>query len=346
MGRMEKKMRALFFGAFALLFILLIPEAHAKKSVQPLCAGKQSSDFSCYQKHYQKLLRTKGVKVAFADLRQRYLGSEYIRAQCHPLTHVIGNAAVAKYPKVSDAYTHGDSFCWSGYYHGVMEGVIGRIGMKKLSKQLDLICKDIPGRERYNFDYYNCVHGLGHGLMAITGDELPQSLKLCDNLTGHWEQQSCWSGAFMENVIVDGRNHVTQYLKPDDPHYPCNGVDEKYRNICYLMQTSYMMKVTNGNFPKIFSLCREVQDELHRDTCFQSLGRDASGHSVSDVRKTQETCLLGQDVREQSNCIIGAVKDFISYFHSDTQATNLCMSLPLNLQEVCFATITSYYQYF
>jgi hypothetical protein len=278
-------------------------------------------------------------------LRTRYPINGYVSSQCHPLTHVIGRTAALTAKNVSDAYTQGDSFCWSGYYHGVLEGIIGKIGSKNLPAQIDTICADIPGKKSYSFDYYNCVHGLGHGVMAISDDALFDSLTMCDNLTGNWEQLSCASGAFMENVIVDNKNHFTKYLNPSDPTYPCYASPDKYKNTCYLMQTSYMLKVSKNDFAKVFDECSQVE-EAYRNTCYQSLGRDVSGQSISNVATTKQNCSLGKDLTQKSNCIIGASKDFISYYHSDVQAKELCASLASDLQPVCNTTVESYYKSF
>lgn len=310
-----------------------------------ICLNQDSQSFDCYEKFYQEVVKSQGVTEAFADLKTRYATNSYVVAQCHPLTHVIGNAAVAKYPTVAEAYTHGDSVCWSGYYHGVLEGVVGQIGRNNLADQLDSICDGVAGKANYSFDYYNCVHGLGHGVMAFTNDELFDSLNLCDRINGNWEQLSCYSGVFMENVIIDNKNHFTKYLKPSEPLYPCNAVDDKYKGTCYLMQTSYMLKVANENFQKVFELCSTVED-AYRATCYQSLGRDASGHSSSNLAATKATCELGNNFEQQSNCIVGAVKDFISYFHSDVQAKELCNALAADLQTLCLDTAESYYKSF
>ncbi|MDP2598896.1 MAG: hypothetical protein Q8P49_03645 [Candidatus Liptonbacteria bacterium] len=310
------------------------------------CTGANASNFDCYEKYYAALVGRESIRAAFDDLRSRYPGDGYARAMCHPLTHVIGREASEKFATPGEAYGYGDGFCWSGYYHGVLEGIIGRIGLKNLAKDISTICSDIKGREGYSFNYYNCVHGLGHGVMAITEDELFQSLDYCDKLTGNWEQQSCGSGAFMENIIVDGKNHVTKFLNPADLLYPCNASPDKYKNTCYLMQTSYMLKINGRNFKATFDLCSKVEAP-YRDTCYQSLGRDASGQSTSEVGPTKNICLLGNDGEQQSNCVIGAVKDFISYFHSDVQAKQLCNSFadPI-LQEICFSTAEAYYRQF
>lgn len=311
------------------------------------CEGEKATDFYCYEEYFSTLVKSSGTQLAFADLRERYNTNNYVVSQCHPLTHVIGRTAAEKYQNVADAYTEGDAFCWSGYYHGVLEGFIGRIGYSNLPSQMNGICKALAQSKPYSFDHYNCVHGLGHGVMAVNQNELFDALEVCDNVEDAWERASCWSGVFMENVIVDNKNHFTKYLKPTDPVYPCNAVGEDYKAICYLMQTSYMLKVVNGSFEKVFEICSNIE-EAHRTTCYESLGRDISGRSTSNADATKAGCNLGNDFTKRRHCIIGAVKDFISYFHSDTQARELCVMLAdeKELQDICYQTATSYYQVF
>ncbi len=106
-----------------------------------------------------------------------------------------------------------------------------------------------------------------------------------------------------------------------------------------------MLKVVNQDFVKVFALCDSVQ-QPYKPTCLQSLGRDASGNSLSNGPTTKRTCELGANYEQQSNCIVGAVKDFISYYHSDTQAAALCNSLNPDLQSICNSTKESYYKSF
>lgn len=311
----------------------------------PLCAGALSGDFSCYEAYYRDFVARSGIKAAFADLRARYGENAYVRSQCHPLTHVIGQSAAEKFPDVSEAFKNGDVFCWSGYYHGVMEGVIGKIGRDNIVGAMDGICAPLRAEDPYRFDHYNCVHGLGHGVMGITDSELFEALDYCGTLSDPWEEISCTGGVFMENIIIDGKNHFTKYLRLTEPLYPCNAVADRYKLSCYLMQTSYMLKVSDYDFGKVFALCRAA-DAGYEDTCYQSLGRDASGQSISNVKKTKDTCMLGRDFRERSNCAIGAVKDFISYYHSDTKAKEFCAAFDPDIRSVCASTVESYYTLF
>jgi len=344
----------LSFGAIAIFITVLSgalwANAESAKTPEPIviiprCLSPQDSDFQCWKKRYELLTRKHDPAFAYVDLKREYDRNGFIMSQCHQLTHVIGNTAAEMYPEVPEAFAKGDSFCWSGYYHGVMERAVSLMGIEEAEKSLDTFCADIPGKERYSFDYYNCVHGLGHGIMSITRNELFDSLKICDNLTGDWERQSCWGGAFMENVMADNRNHKTNYLKSDDLIYPCNAVDQSYKQQCYLMQTSYMLAKNGSNFTNVFELCEQADADF-RDTCAESAGRDASGQSISATERTRNTCALALNDRQHEHCIIGAVKDFISYHHDDTKAHELCAAVPAKFKESCTVTADIYYQSF
>ena len=362
--------KKVFYGFFALTSVFLFSACAQTAAVpsqnlpqnssaildqQQLLAGpvKKCSDmkeegekYTCFDAFLKDTVAQHSPEVAFQYLKAMYYTVPVVKNYCHPYTHTIGHAAVQKYQTLAEAYKHGDNFCWSGYYHGVMEQISKNIGSENLPKQMDQICKDVPGKEKYSFDYYNCVHGMGHGVMAITTNELFQSLKLCDHLTGRWEQESCYGGVFMENVIVDNLNHFTKYLKPKEPLYPCNAVETPYKQQCYLMQTSYMLKVTRYDFTKVFKLCEQA-DKDFVTTCYESLGRDASGSTVSNGVNARDLCLLGKDFTQQSHCVIGAVKDFVSYFHSDVQAKAFCNGFSdKKLVDVCLNTEVEYYKTF
>jgi len=306
----------------------------------------ECGNFECFEKHYQDMVQNQTVAAAFLDLKVRYDENTLVRSLCHPLVHVIGREAAQRYPDVGEAYIQGDHFCWSGYYHGVMEGILRDVAPADLPQMINGICDSIPGKATYSFYYYNCVHGLGHGVMYVTQNELFEALELCDSIDGQWEKESCYGGVFMENVITDFENHFTKYLKPQEPLYPCTAVPEKNKHVCYLMQTSYVLKQNGYNFADAFEQCSGVTGENHQITCYQSIGRDASGSTVSDAQRTKAYCMLGKDLSQQTHCAIGAVKDFISYFHSDTQAKQLCNAFSADIQNVCLDTAASYYRSF
>ncbi len=314
-----------------------------------ICKVVTSTPYICLSGYYRTLMRAYGADTSFADIKQRFKDDPKVVALCHPLMHIIGQEASKNYKTVSEAYLHGDNFCWSGYYHGILEGVIARIGIDNLPRQLNTICADIPGRLSYNFDYYNCVHGLGHGIMEALGDDVFKSLTMCDNLDGSWEKESCYSGVFMENIISNDNygspGSASAFLKPTEPLYPCGAVADQYKTQCYLGQTSYALEVNKYDFAKTVPLCQPVA-EPYRAICFQSIGRDAANQALHDAQRTKTTCSLATTAKDMSNCVIGAVKEFVSYYHGVAEAKNFCTILDGNDSTLCADTADSYFKVF
>jgi hypothetical protein len=214
------------------------------------CVGDLAQNFQCHKKHFETVTGELGPKAALANLKVLYAKDPFVVSQCHQLIHSVGNVAAEMYGgDIGKAFTYGDGFCWSGYYHGVVEQALKQFNPDTVAAQGDGFCANIPGKAQYSFDYFNCVHGLGHGYMAVTKNELFASLDLCETLTGGWEKESCYGGVYMENVMVDNRTHFSKYLKPDDLMYPCTAVEEKYKGQCYLMQTSYALTKTAEVLP-------------------------------------------------------------------------------------------------
>lgn len=303
-------------------------------------------DLRCYATSLAQSTYSNEPAKAFADLKAVYEHDGFVKSECHQLTHIIGRTAVKKYGSISAAFTKGDSFCWSGYYHGVTEQAISDIGGDKIKQQANKICADLIKTEPYSFDHFNCVHGLGHGFMAVDSYELTDALKSCDLLDDQWERSSCYGGVFMENIMVAAREDgTTKYLKGSDLLYPCNAVDVTYKEQCYLMQTSYVLQKNGYNFSEAFRLC-STADADFQNTCYQSIGRDASGSTVSDITGTKANCEMAQDDTAKLNCVIGAAKDIVSYHHSDQQAMEFCKAIGGNLMNTCEEIVRSYYATF
>lgn len=291
------------------------------------CASESPADFDCWRDRLQLLVAQDSPGAALADVEAAYDQVPFVSGNCHQLVHEIGRAAGHRYGDVAQAYAEGNDFCWSGYFHGVMEAIAEQLGVDTLLAQVEEICDGVMGDRPYGSDHYNCVHGLGHGLMAVTQVELYDALAGCDGFTDSWERESCYGGVFMENVMSRiNPHHETHYLRDDDPLYPCTEVDDVYKGQCYLMQTSHALNVLGHDFAAVFALCESVE-EPYRATCLQSLGRDISGYTVSDVGRTVELCTLGRTGFAQENCFIGAAKDYVSYFANDAEALALCAAI-------------------
>ncbi len=196
------------------------------------------------------------------------------------------------------------------------------------------ICKQTPDHP-YSLAYYNCWHGLGHGLTIRFDNDVFKALPYCDAIHRDWEQQSCYSGVFMQNIVVDGVMHHSVDLKRSDPVYPCDAVAVRQKSSCYLMVTSYVLKVKGYDYAATFKVCDHVE-KAFVTTCYQSLGRDISGNSLLDPVKVHALCALGAP-SDRSWCVIGAAKNAVYERHEPSQADALCRLYHGKLRTACVA---------
>ncbi len=315
------------------------------------CRGALSTDYACLQERYRALVHDSGVQAAFAELRGELATNEFVRTNCHQMTHVIGRAAAEVYGDIAGTYSQGDSFCGSGYYHGAMETIVANVDPDEILEEAGTLCADLGGRPQYSLFHYNCAHGLGHGFMVIQDNELFDSLETCDTLADSWEVNRCYGGVFMENVITrNNPSHPSKYLKADQPLYPCDVVGDRYKNECYQRQSAYALETQGNDFAGVFELCTGVESEF-RPACYQGLGWDASVQSIKrgsgDVTISESTrtlCMLGEDYEARSNCVVGAVEYFIRDRYDDTLARAFCDTLGADLRAGCLQEAEEYYR--
>src|SRR5215207_9412506 len=174
-------------GALVAAYILFMPKTAGRQvsvaNVNQLATCPEATKFDCYSGYFEKQALTTNPKTALTEMKQLYdNGDGYVISQCHQLAHWVGHAGFKKYGTLAKAYTNGDTFCWSGYYHGVTEEAVGAMGGERIKSEANLICKELADTKQYSFEHYNCVHGLGHGFMAVDSYNLFTSLKTCDLL--------------------------------------------------------------------------------------------------------------------------------------------------------------------
>lgn len=288
----------------------------------------------CLEQAFGNLAFREGPKVALARFDARMKTDSVLAANCHRTVHVIGAGALARYGEVSKAFAEGSASCWSGYYHGILERAFKGLPFRKreLAEASVGLCDDASIR-RVTWIAYQCVHGLGHGLMIYTGYNLPFALDVCDRLTTSWDQTSCHGGAFMEN-IDSSYGIKSKWLRDDDPVYPCRDVREKHKLYCYLMVTSRVLQTNGYDFQKVVATCKSVE-EGWVDTCFNSMGRDASGQTTQDPERVVGICSkAGRD--HWDDCIWGAARDMTATFSNGERASELCLLLPATMKATCF----------
>ena len=241
---------------------------------------------------------------------------------CHQQAHEVGRKAYELFGAV--AFSLASHECHAGSYHGATEALFRDRGIVKLQDDVAVLCSNT----RNTFFRHQCVHGVGHGLMAWTSYELLDALPMCDRLGTRTDQLSCYSGIFMENVVgglSGSMGHYTEYLS-DDPHFPCNILEDRYLAPCYFYQTSRMLVVLDGQYSRVAAGCAEAPATARRD-CFLSYGRDVGGVTREDPARAIELCGHVDDPDHRISCLEGAVQDRFWDTSGAEAALTLCRML-------------------
>ena len=307
------------------------PAPHGFKPNRVLLTSCKTGDSTCYLQAFGNLAYREGPRKALALLRQKIATDPAIEATCHPIAHTIGAGALLRYHgNVGRAFGEGDPTCGSGYYHGLLQWKLAGVTPDRVASVARKVCSE-PSIRANAYDYYQCVHGLGHGLMLYTRYELPKALGLCHKLATSYDSISCTGGVFMENQ-QSSYGIQSKYLKKDDLLYPCDVVKDQDKLYCYLLVTSYILPQVGWDWKKAADWCRK-SDANYVQYCFQSYGRDASGSAREDPDGIIENCSqAGSGERE---CIFGAVRDILNNNPRDVRSKELCTKVDSQFRSYC-----------
>ncbi len=324
--------------SFFLAHTIQIQKAATDLTGYRLCAG-QTNQYECLESYFLKLLRTSDPKTTLGTLAKADGEDSNILRICHPLVHRIGRESYNIIGNAVAAFGVGDETCANGYYHGVLEGYLSK--SPKLEDAVVNVCKsneDVSG-----YIYFQCIHGLGHGLMFKTGDDITQSLKYCDLLKSTYDQQSCYGGVFMQNIVNDfpySTGHGKPVVKASDPLYPCDDdavVGDRYKSGCYFLVTSQIIKLTYPDWSKMAGWCDKVPT-TYRYLCYQSMGRDVSGATLRDPVKGYAACQTSAPAH-LGDCVQGFAKDLLEYDSKNPTAKVFCDLVDSKYKPQCFAAL-------
>lgn len=324
------------------------------RSISDFC--RRAEDKSrCYESSLAATARSGNVKTAMGALNLISLTEPDIRRTGHVYAHAIGIAAGRTRGDISQTFTQCSESFQSGCHHGVIQAWFSGIDSVGAA-DANALCAPFRAREQDRWIRFQCVHGMGHGLTMLYKHDLPKGLAGCDLLTEWWDRHSCYSGAFMENIVnvsmphhparsmsqksKDGGEHkdhaahapehhgspAFKPVDPADPLYPCSVMAQRYLSACYEMQTSVMLHNNKGDLAGAAKAC-ETAPAAMRTTCFASLGRDISSYSQQNHAEVIRMCSLAA-AKYQPWCYFGVVKNFIDLEARPQDGLSLCRSVP------------------
>ena len=174
------------------------------------------------------------------------------------------------------AFADGDATCGSGYYHGLLQWKLAGVAADQVSAIASTVCKDAT-IEANAFIYYQCNHGLGHGLMLYTALRPAEGARLLPQAADrggldHVQRRSLHGEP---ELVVRPPLEVAEQEEPALPlQQQARGRSDKL--YCYLLITSHILPYVHGSWTKTADWCRK-SDPGWVQYCFQSMGRDVSG---------------------------------------------------------------------
>lgn len=270
------------------------------------------------------LAKTLGYLAANEDYPEVY-------ARCHEVTHYLSRSEYERSGSVAKVYSQCDSTCHGGCYHGTLEAYLRENPNADFAK----ICGRAQDYQK-PIEFNECLHGLGHAAMFTTDMELKQSLKMCDLISLQEHRERCYTGVFMENSSSSTSNdHVSKFIKPDDPFYPCNALAEKYQPLCWQYQSSYFSIITNQDWDKVSDLCLQIPTQ-YQDKCFRTIGTNQVGFTSSlEVMKKNCDSMPNGDFR--NICVAGVVSSLSYRFVGDSQKMiDFCSLVDGLAAEACY----------
>ncbi|HVG43683.1 MAG TPA: hypothetical protein VM890_03105 [Longimicrobium sp.] len=165
------------------------------------CRGLFGIRSRCVERTLGGVLERSGVARAMAVLDAAVARAPGLTAEAHGIAHGLGIAAYRSPETVAAIFASCPNTQIAGCYHGVIQGYfldVARRTGELSAEELNGLCQ--PHRASPPL-YYECTHGMGHGLMAAYGHRLPDVLARCDQLADPAARGSCWGGAFMENIV-------------------------------------------------------------------------------------------------------------------------------------------------
>lgn len=266
--------------------------------------------------------------VAGANLLRTFVEMDPpIADLCHGLSHELGEAAYATVGLIR-ALELEDDVCGSGYVHGVIEAHLTQV--PDLEAALFSLCAP---------DAAKCFHGLGHGLMDRSGNDLPESLRQCGRFLLPHQRNQCAEGVFMENFDANGAEHASEYLLPDDIYFPCRGQSSAFEGVCALYAPRYFLRLHAGDYEGVAQWCRTAVPEGPRDACMKGLGEAVMKQHILEPLFAERIC--NETARGYEDfCIEGLVSYYVVHHASIVKGRALCTLLSGSSQKICVREVS------
>ena len=281
---------------------------------------------------YLALVRDEDPGVALGRLRDEIEANDALTRSCHGLVHEVGREAYKKYEDFGEAMKYQDEICNSGYLHGIIEARFSE--SDDVFADMRTMCDEYLQESSLS---WQCFHGIGHGAMYYTANDLPRSLEMCDAFDSAFARTTCSNGIFMENFSADQKLHLSEYLKESDPLYPCPEQEKRHKENCYLYAPTYFLSLNREDYTGALELCNGAEEPFRR-ACARGVGAQTMKENINDPKLVESACESG-DPEQVEPCINGLASLYTSHYGSVESTRELCGQLEDSNQQACYGSV-------
>lgn len=330
------KMRELPHGylrGFLVPFSQKAPERHTADSAG---TARFDIDLGAEQKRIEKAFATMKSSEAAAYFQEISRG--YDDETIHILEHFVGEELYIR--EGFDGLALCTDSLLFGCYHGFFAEAFRGEG-REFMFRAEEVCK----RWSNFFKASGCIHGIGHGLLSLEGQEnLIAALRGCDSISYSipFGNEMCYTGVFMEynTTTVHGRNVVVRTFNSQEPYDPCLWVPSVYQPACYLQLPHWWNEFMPGSFSKMGELCGEIINGAHKENCFRSIGMIATRQTKQDQHRIAAICTKMPGIFGEHFCIEEAAK--LLLILQKPNALELCDVLAASEKNLCQKNVRAF----
>jgi hypothetical protein len=301
------------------------------------------------------VLRRDGLGAALDSLARLAEGDAAFQREGHQMAHRLGRQAVAGRAGDAGVIAECRPVFASGCYHGVVEAALheaGRIDVPALER----LCAAVEAGSIGPGGTFECIHGLGHGILGALKHDLPAALRACDGLSTLRRAVSCHAGAFMEGIntaVQPGTVHQAHdhgapptpagtgrlVVDPADPYSPCRAWGDPYAASCWLFQGFVILRANGFDAARALRVCDGAPDG-RAPRCYEAVGHQLTGLFQKDDEWILDQCARGQAALA-ARCAAGATLALDAMDWSGSRAARLCAAAPRAWKDLCYGTAAS-----
>lgn len=271
-------------------------------------------------------------RKALAALAARMKDSRVVFRNCHAIAHEIGRAAYTKYQDFVEAMKYGDFVCSNGYLHGVIEARFAKT--KNIFTEIKQICNN------YKEGLGRCYHGVGHGIMYYTANDLPRSLSICETYSHASARGRCYEGVFMENFVSTDNAHPSKYRDSKNPFYPCQTQQGRHKPYCYFYAPAHFLNLNGDDYFAALKWCGTAESG-YKNSCARGLGSLAMKYNIDQPGDVEKICLSGGSNQTFDHCVRGMTSYFLTYHDRLSKAREMCAALEQRSKPHCEKEVRS-----